>query len=201
MNKVAIAIIVIAILGVLAFIAVPFDGNPLYQAVTHIEVKYSAQPEYASPLSDCQYNVTARAYKDFKSKFLSIKREEIKNRLSQRHRFLEFVKQYATDYNFTLTLNITITNNSTGQIIYQRILNIYELYDKEIHIYRNTSEIKPCTYIKLQIQLHIEFYYKFVGNLTQQTLHFSKTIEKERIIHVSTSPVGATEYQLYTKEA
>ena len=206
MNKAVIAVIVIIILIGLALVAVPFDGNPLYQTLTHVVVKYSATPIYASPLNDCRYDVTVKAFKDYKSIFQSVNvdKEQVQTCTCKasvyKHKLLEFVEQYVENYNFTLTLNITIIDNSTKQLIYQRILNIFDLYDKEIHIYRRVTEIRPCTYVKIYVQLHVEFDYQFIGNVTIQPIHFSKTITKERIIHVEMSPTQATEYQLYTKE-
>jgi len=202
MNKVIAAILVIFILIGLTFIAVPFDGNPLYETLTHLEIKYSAQPTYSSPLADCDYNITCKAYKDYKSKlFTTIQKQDtihITNRTTARHKLLEFIKKYVNDFNFTLHFNVTIITNDTGVLVYQKIIDINDLSDKEIHIYTNTTVLRPCTYVRVIVSMHLEFDYTFF-NVTSEHYHFSKTIVKERVIHIKMSPTASAEYQLYSK--
>jgi hypothetical protein len=200
MSKVAVtAIVVIIILLGLSLIAVPFEGNPLYQTLTHIELAYSAEPQYASPLSDCNYTVSVRAYKDYKSRLFAVDTEtpQIRNRERAMNRLQEFMSKYVNKFNFTLYLNITILDNSTGQLLYQKILNIYDVNDKEIHIYRDVTELQPCTYVKIIVQLHLEISYV---HITGETYQLTKDLTKERVIHIETSPTVATEYQLYSKQ-
>jgi len=190
-----IAVLAIVLIIVIAFIAVPYEGNPLYKTYTHMVLGYESQPEYSSPLTDCNFTLKFKAYKEQVPIFSSINpdRPIIVNRTKGRHLLLQFIKLLVEKLNMTINLDIKIYDNETNELLYEKTINIGDGLDREIHIYTNTSVIRPCHYVRVVVDLHFEMHYKY--KITGETFDFTKDVHKERVVHVETKPTN-TEYTL-----
>lgn len=149
MNKnktlgILIALIIAASVGMFLF-----GQEVLGQEAVVVEMKVNADPVMSSPPSDVSVSIAyVRAYRSRVS--ASEFRRQCRAVETSGNKLAAFPGAIVT-----FVKNVTIYDNSTGEILYQHILNFTNIADRNVTCYLPKEGIEPETVLKIVISIWI----------------------------------------------
>jgi hypothetical protein len=187
MNKYIIALVLIAIAigGYLIYTGqLPIPG--LTTEATYVGTSFSSDMQTASPsISSFNTTINVETYKTTVSKIAPPPTCTIRN--STRNAFMEKLGQYGVTVYFYSTM--TISNNETGEVYFQRTFNFTSGEDRKIEV----LILKPIPdNVTLRIDIHIEI------SITSATFTWSKTIDRTIYIKTGTAYTPTKPYTTIT---
>ena len=182
---IAIVLIVIAIGGYLIYTGqLPISG--LTTEATYVGVSFSSDIQTASPsISRFNTTINVETYKTTVSKIVPPPTCTIRN--STRNTFMEKLGQYGVTVYFYSTM--TIRNNETGEVYFQRTFNFTSGEDRKIEV----LILNPIPdNVTLRIDIHIEI------SITSSMFTWSKVIDRTIYTKTGTTYTSAKLYTTIT---
>jgi len=167
-NKTAIVVVVLLVLAIAGYLY--FSGMlsvpGLTTEATYVGVSYSSNIQTASPsISACNVTINVETYKTTVSKIAPPSTCRVYN--STRNTFMQKLGQYGVTVSFYSSM--TISNNATGEIYFQRIFNFTSGEDRKIEVLILNPIPENTT---LRIDIHIEIH------ITSTRFTWSKVIDR-----------------------